>query len=205
MVASASEPDRTVLQAAVAALMAPEPETLSMRNKHLEDLYRATEEDMEFAIGLLALPNLEPAPYIHIHYRNWTRGMLEVVRESFTDGLILVNGKRKRGKCDLVLRTHERIALQAKENGHTSVLRAPAWDAHLAGVDEAAVDRFEASRAPYGSFVVLVQTPEWEFLTTVCDPRGTTVPGRIQRRIIPMPMPSTCPSGTVCQNSEGKL
>ena len=203
MVAWPSEPDRTVLQAAVTAMMAPEPETLFMSNEHLEDLYRATVEDMQFAIGLLVLPDGGTAPYIHIHCRNWTRGMLEVVRESFTDSLILVNGKRNHGKHDLVLGTCEQIALQARESGHTFVLRAPAWDARLAVVDETAVDQFEAKRARCGSFVVLVQTPEWEFLTTVYDPRGTTVTGRIQRRI--MPMPSTCPSGTVCQNSEGKL
>ena len=154
------------------------------------------------AIGLLALPNLEPAPYIHFHYRNWTRGMLEFVRESFTDGLILGSARRKRDKCDLVLRTREQIALQVKENGHTSVLRAPAWDAHLAEVDEAVVDKFEANRARYGSFVLLVQTTEWEFITTVYDPRGTTVTDRIQRRIMPMPMASTSPSGPAWQKWE---
>ena len=160
---------------------------------------------MQFAVGLLVLPDLQPEPYLHIHCRNWTREMLEVVRESFTDGLILINGRRKRGKCDLVLRTREQITLQAKENGHTSVLRASSWDAHLAGVDEAVVEQFVANHARCGSFVLLIQTPEWEFRTTVYDPKGTTVTGRVQRRIMPMPMPGTRPSGTVGQNAEGKL
>ncbi len=175
-----------------------------MSNKHLEDLYRATEEDMQFALGLLKLPGLQPGPYIHIHYRNWTRGMLEVVRESFTEGLILECRKQKPGKYDLLLCTCERIALQAKQNGHTSVLRAPAWDAHLADVDGAAVERFEANRARCGSFVLLVQTPEREFLATVYDPRGTTVTGRIRHRIMPVPMAGAGPSGRVRQNREGE-
>ena len=173
-----------------------------MNNKHLEDLYQATEEDMLFALGLLALPGLQPGPYIHIHYRNWTREMLEVVRESFTNGLIL-ESKGKQGKYDLFLQTCERIALQAKENGHTSVLRAPAWDAQLADVDGAAVERFEANRARCGNSVLLVQTPDSEFLTTVFAPRSTAGTGRIERRI--MPVPSACSSGPVSQKWEGKL
>ena len=56
MVASPSELDWPVHQAAVTALMAPEPETLSMSNRHLEGLYRATEEDMQFAILLQIMP-----------------------------------------------------------------------------------------------------------------------------------------------------
>ena len=175
-----------------------------MNNKHLEDLYRATEEDMQFALGLLELPGLQPRPYIHFHYRHWTREMLEVVRESFTDGLILESGKRKQGQHDLFLSTCERIVLQAKENGHTSVLRAPAWDACLADVDGAAVERFEANRAHCGSFVLLVQTLAWEFLTTVHDLRGTAVTGPIQRRVMPVPMPGAGPSGPVRQKWEGE-
>ena len=175
-----------------------------MNNKHLEDLYQGTEEDMQFALGLLELPGLQPRPYIHIHYRNWTRQMLEVVRASFTNGLILESGKRKQGQYDLFLGTCDRIALQATENGPTSVLRAPTWDAQLADVDGAAVERFKANRARCGSFVLLVQTPEWEFLTTVHDPRGTAVTGPIQRRIMPVPMPSAGPSGPVRQKWEGE-
>jgi hypothetical protein len=204
VVAAPSEPDRPVHPAAVAAMMEPEPETLSMSTKHLEDLYRATEEDMQFAIGLLVLPDIGTVPYIHVHYSNWTRGMLEVVRESFKDGLILGGEGRKRGAYDLVICTREQIALQAKENGHTSVLRAPAWDAHLADVDPPAVEQFEANRARCGGFLLLVQTPEWEFLTTVYDPNGTTVIGCVQRRVMPMPTTGASSSGTVSQKSEDK-
>ena len=49
VVPSPSEPDWPVLQATVTALMGPEPETLSMSKKHLEDLYRPTEEHIIFS------------------------------------------------------------------------------------------------------------------------------------------------------------
>ncbi len=62
MVASPSELDRPVHQATVAALMGPEPETLSMSNKHLEDLYRAPEEHMQFAIQRRIMPMPDTCP-----------------------------------------------------------------------------------------------------------------------------------------------
>ena len=52
-----------------------------MNNHDLENLYRSTEEDMQFAIGLVALPGREPAPIIQIRYRDWTREKLKVVCE----------------------------------------------------------------------------------------------------------------------------
>jgi hypothetical protein len=101
---------------------------------------------MQFAIGLVALPGREPAPILQIRYRDWSRKKLEVIRESFKEGLILVNGKRKDGKYDVFIATREQVALQAEKNRHKSVLRAPAWDAHLPGVDVPVAHQFEANR-----------------------------------------------------------
>ena len=151
-----------------------------MNNHNLEGLYRSTEEDMQFAIGLIRLPGAPPAPILQIRYRDWTREKLEVIRESFTDGLILVNGKRKDGKYDLFIGTREQVALQAEENGHTSVLRGPAWDAHLPNIDVSVVREFEANRTRYGGFLLLVQTAEWEFLTVVDDADDRTIVGAVE-------------------------
>ncbi len=95
-------------------------------NNELEQLYENTAEDLRFGIGTLKLPNLRPAPIIQIHYRDWSRGKLDVIRQSFRGGVILVSGRRASGACDLYLATRERIGLQAKHDGHTSMLRAPA-------------------------------------------------------------------------------
>ena len=117
-----------------------------MNHRVLEDAYRATEEDLLYGVGVLALPGQEPAPFIHIHYCDWSREKLEVVRESFRAGLVLVFSDRQNGIHDLHISTRERVAIQAQQDGHTSELRAPAWDAHLEGIDEQVVRRFEADR-----------------------------------------------------------
>ena len=41
--------------------------------------------------------------------------------------------------------TRQKITLQAEQDGHTSLLRAPAWDAHLPSIDAPVVERFEAN------------------------------------------------------------
>ncbi|MCK4516679.1 MAG: hypothetical protein KAU31_15570, partial [Spirochaetaceae bacterium] len=79
------------------------------------------------------------------------------------------------GTRDLHVGTRERIGIQAKQDGHTSVLRAPAWDAHLEGVDEQVVRQFETDRRRIGGFLLLVQTPEWEFLTAADDSTHTAI------------------------------
>ena len=164
-----------------------------MNSQDLDKLYQATGEDLLFAIGALLVPGQEPAPYVHILSRDWPRQKLEVVRESFRDGLILVNGKRSRGGYDLYIGTRETIALQANDGGHTSVLRAPAWDAHLPEVNEEAVQLFEANLKRAGGFLLLVQTPEWEFLSDVDDDHGKTTVGPIARRSMPMPTGNSSP------------
>ena len=126
-------------------------------------------------------------PAIHVFYQDWSREKLEVVRESFKSGLILVSAERKPGLHHLYIGTRESIALQQTEGEHTSVLKAPAWDAHLADVEEQAFRQFEINRKRHGGFLLLVQTPEWEFLTAVEDPEDRTVVGPIQERSSPMP------------------
>ena len=164
-----------------------------MNTQDLDKLYQATSEDLLFAIGALLVPGQEPSPCIHILYRHWSREKLEVVRESFRDGLILVSGKRTRGGYDLYIGTRETIVLQAEDGGHTAVLRAPAWDAHLAEVNEEAVQLFEANRKRSGGFLLLIQTPEWEFLTAVDDAQGGTTVGPIEKRSVPMPTGNSYP------------
>jgi len=69
------------------------------------------------------------------------------------------------------------------------VLRATAWDARLEQVDAQVVQEFEVRRRHYGGFLLLMQTLQWEFLTTVDDedraavgsilPRSTTSPSTV--------------------------
>ena len=158
-----------------------------MNQRILEDLYDATEEDLLYGVGLLALPDQVPAPFIHIHYRNWSREKLEAVRESFRAGLAVTIGKPVGGVCDLHISTCEQIGIQAEQDGHTSVLRAAAWDAHLEGIGEQVVRRFEADWQRLGGFVLLMQTPAWEFLAAVDDTCDSTHVGRLMPRSFPIP------------------
>ncbi len=78
--------------------------------------------------------------------------------------------------------------MQARQHGRTGVLRAPAWDAQLSNIDPAIVRRFQADRARVGGFVLLVQTPEWEFLTVVEGSGVRCAVGSITPRSLPMPL-----------------
>ncbi|UCG15417.1 MAG: hypothetical protein JSV19_08975 [Phycisphaerales bacterium] len=102
-----------------------------------------------------------------------------MVRKSFADGLIPASGKCRDGKYDLLVGTRKQVALQAEENGHASVPRASAWDARVPGVDAPVVPEFEAIRRRYGGFPVLIQTPEWEFLTVADDADDRTIVGAV--------------------------
>ena len=162
-------------------------------NNRLRELYESTEEDLLFGIGLLALPDREPAPFIQIFYRDWSREKLEIVRESFKSGLILVSAERKAGLHHFYIGTRETVALQQKRGEHTSVLRAPAWDAHLADVEEQALQLFEINRRSRRGFLLLLQTPEWEFLTAVDEASPDTTVGPIRERSFPMPQGNRVP------------
>ncbi len=158
-----------------------------MNHRALEDLYDATEEDLLYGVGLLALPDQEPAPFIHIHYRDWSREQLEIVRESFQAGLVLTFSCRAEGARDLHVSTRECVAVQATKGDCTSVLRAPAWEAHLEGINEEVVRRFEADRQRYGMFLLLVQTPEWEFFTAAYEAGNRTIVGPVGQCSTPVP------------------
>ena len=158
-----------------------------MNQRILENLYDATEEDLLFGVGLLALPDHKPAPFICIHYRSWSREKLKIVRESLQGGLVLTFSRRAEGTCDLHVSTRECVAVQATEGDHTSVLRAPAWDAHLEGIDDQVARRFEADRQRCAGFLLLVQTPEWEFFTAAYEAGNRTIVGPVGQRSMPMP------------------
>lgn len=155
-------------------------------HEQIKQLYESTADDLRYGIGVLDLPDRGPVPLIHIHYADWSREMLEAVRGSFHGGLILVKGHRADRNCDLYLATREKITVQAKRDGHTSILEAPAWDARLTEVDGQVVRRFEAARERRRGFLLRVQAGESEFLTAVDDAAGTAEVGECLRcRTVP--------------------
>lgn len=156
----------------------------------LRRLYDASEEDMAYGIGVIDLGTVPPAPIISIHYRDWTREQLELVRESFKSGIVLTCTAKSPGVHHVHLATEETISFQQAEGGHTTLLRAPAWDADLGVVEEAAFQVFEASRQAQGGFLVLLQTAEWEFLAAFDDRCDGVEVGPIQPRTLPMPQDS---------------
>jgi hypothetical protein len=113
--------------------------------------------------------------------------MLEVIRESFREGLRLTDIKNASRTVGLCLATRQQVAIQADEGSHTSLLRGPAWDAQLSNIDPAIVRRFQADRARLGGFVLLVQTPEWEFLNALEGPGCCSTVGPVMPRSLPMP------------------
>jgi len=153
----------------------------------MKELYESTAEDLLFGIGVLQMPGCRPAPYIHVHYRDWPREKLDVVRESFQSGIILVSARRKSGVHDVYIATRERAAVQCRENGKTSVLRCPAWNAHLESVEHKVFAFFERSKQAFGGFLLLLQTPEWEFMTGVDEIRDSAAVGVILPREMEMP------------------
>jgi hypothetical protein len=157
----------------------------SIMNNDLRQLYESTEEDLLYGIGLIQLMEAEPTPFIHIHYRDWSREKLEIVRESFKGGLILVSAERKPGRHYVYIGTKETIAIQHRKGEHTSILRAPAWDAHLKDVEERAFRLFEANRQRHRGFLLLAQTPNREFLTAVDDADDRITVGAILPRSMP--------------------
>ena len=145
----------------------------------LSRLYNATEEDLRYGIGTLALADQPEMPVILVRYTRWSLEQLRVVRESFQEGVILVHGRRPDGSTDLYLGTRQTIQVQVQKDGHTSVLRAPAWDAHLAHVDSQVYGGFEAQRQQTGGFLLLMQAGAGEFLTVVDEVQNRALVGVI--------------------------
>jgi hypothetical protein len=153
----------------------------------LAKLYESTAEDLLFGMGSLRLPNVGLVPLIHVHYPLWSREELELIRQSFYGGLILVSGRRSGQLLDVYIATKERIVLQAQKDGQTDVLRGPAWDARLASVTETVFAMFNAQRQSYGGFLLLVQTPALEFLAAVDETNDHTHVGSILPQSLPIP------------------
>ena len=152
----------------------------------LRDLYDAAAEDVVFGLGLMPVSDGQCVPYLHLFYRDWCREMLEIIRESFGSGLVLTHSERTPGRIDVFIATREQVAVHGFCGGETSILRAAAWDAQLADVEAVASRVFEDERARQGHYVVLMQTREWEFLTSV-SLDGSTAIGDITPRTFPMP------------------
>jgi hypothetical protein len=108
--------DRTVHEKTFAAGHRPHRHwrwIVTHREQHLRGLYDATEEHLRFGIGVVKLPGQPAVPIIQIHYRDWTREQLEVIRESFEEGLILVSQERVDRTVDLHIATWPQVAIQA--------------------------------------------------------------------------------------------
>ena len=99
----------------------------------LEALYRATETDLSYALGVLALPELGVVPVLQIFYATWTREMLTAIQAPLARGLELVSSVASDGTSELHLSTREQVALRVTQAGQTFVWQAPAWEAHLTG------------------------------------------------------------------------
>lgn len=158
-----------------------------VKPEDLEQLYRATEEDLLYGIGVVAAPGCRAVPFIQCCYRQWTQEKLELVREAFQAGLFVTVGRPTGGTCDVYINTRALVTVEARQAGDTSVLRAPAWDAHLVGVDERVIRGFRVGRLKHGGFVLILQAAEWEFITTVDDGHDRTAVGPVTARSHPLP------------------
>lgn len=159
----------------------------------LEQLYQSTEEGFLYAVGLFAAPDQPPAPLIQVYYSDWSHEQLAAVRASVDEGLTLVHDQAADRSCSLSLATRQKIAIRAAHDGHTSVLQAPAWDAHLAGVDRRVATQFADQRRRLGGFVLLVQGREHEFLAAVDDSAERVHVGPIQPLSLRPPPGATAP------------
>lgn len=158
-----------------------------MTRQTLSDLYDASQEDLLYGIGRLELPDGPSVPLIQIHYGGWSREQLLVVRKSLASGLVLTIRHRDSDTYDLHLSTREQVTIEAADGDHTSVLRAPAWDASLQRVADQVIVQFTAQRRRHGGYLVLLLTPAWEFLAAASDesPRVRTAP--LMPRSYPIP------------------
>jgi hypothetical protein len=158
-----------------------------MKPENLEDLYRSIEEAVFYGIGTFILPGRDPVAYVHVHYPDWPRDHLELVRESFAPGLVVRTDEHADGTADLIVATREQVTIQTDEDGETFVLRGPAWDVCLENVDRGVLRDFDALRRRRGGFFLLLQTPAWEFPTSVPFREGRVHVGDILPRVLPMP------------------
>ncbi len=69
-----------------------------MHNRDLQSLYDTTEEDFRYGIGLMAIPGRGPVPLIGVHYSDWPRDKLEMIRLSLHEGIVLSENAKGDGK-----------------------------------------------------------------------------------------------------------
>lgn len=153
----------------------------------LEQLYHATEEDLLYAVGLLAGADQNPAPLIQVHYGDWSREQLAVIRAAFTDGISLLQERQTGQDHSFHLATQQAVTIQVADGEETSILRAPAWDAHLVNVDGSAAAQFAVERQRLGGFLLLIQARESEFLAAVDDSTEQVHLGPIRPLSLPPP------------------
>ena len=146
----------------------------------LNSAYESTAEDLRYGIGLLVDAHRRSTPIIAVRYASWPPPKLEVVRESFVDGLTVDHKIVDSDTVDVYVATRQEISLQSTAKGHTHVMRAPAWDARLAAVAPQVVWRFVDNRRQIGGFLVLVQAGCRQFTTYVDDRNDQTVVGPIE-------------------------
>lgn len=154
-----------------------------MNQSLLQSLYEASEQDFRYGIGLLNMDGEVPAlPMIQCYYQCWTKEVLGAVASALADGLeISISADH------VYLATKERIQAQEHQGPETSVLRAPVWNALLENPDPDAARRFDALSNALGHFTLILQTAEWECITTVLRPNGVTQLGDVRRTTLPTP------------------
>jgi len=127
-------------------------------------LYHATEEALRFAIGALTLESGVSAPLIQIAYSDWPLWKLSTVRDALAGGVTLQSTDMRTG-CRIHIASRERMSISIRDDPHTSVLSAPAWDAQLEDVASSVWRRFEADRQGFGAFVLVLQSAGNQFVS----------------------------------------
>ena len=145
----------------------------------LHSTYESTAEDLRYGIGLLVESDRRSIPIVAVQYENWPPAKLEVVRESFIDGLTVEHKVVDSDTVNVYVATHQKITVQSTVGGHTHVMHAPAWDARLATVDRPSFTRFDVRRRHGGGFLLVVQAGDRQFTTYVDDRHDRTIVGPI--------------------------
>ena len=164
-------------------------------NQDLQELYNAACDDLLYGIGVTQGADTgregQAIPTIAITYPHWSRQQLELVRGTFADGLTITANEAAGRTCNIYLGTRQLVTIRLQRGGETDLLRGPAWDARLEGVEQEAVSMFELGRRVFGGFLLVMQTSQWEFTTGVDEIRGGATVGPIVARTTAIP-PSEC-------------
>jgi hypothetical protein len=160
-------------------------------NQDLQSLYEAVSDDMLYGLGLTQGAGdgwEEPAmPTIAIIYPHWSCQQLELVRGAFGDGLTLTVNDAGGATCHIHLATRQLVTISLQRGNETDVLRGPAWDALLEGVEREALGVFQRGRRACGGFLLLMQTSHWEFKTRVDEIKNSAAVGVIVPRSTVIP------------------